>query len=1118
MHTRYRLLALLAAIIACGWCCQVHAQQMAVGKFPPKTLVLNHNSPEKRVFANVGAMGPTCFGPISWNKGMIALSIPDPGDGMEYLLPTIPRGNYIIAVECRTSSQPPGWGYCNPYVRYIVERKRAGKITKVPMVRGKPEVTLRIKAVGWSDYSGWVVSEGFVSLKPQDRVRISCEKGYAYVIRIMILTPRQAARCGWLIPRALSRTSENIQKNRDKLVAFQKRVTKAGGPDFAPVVVEFDKGFADFKKRVDATQTAMDAAMQKGRAAAIIRLDKKASALRKEAENPLTWAGKSSMAWRGNVVALADGLPAVPDTGDFHARWAAQLRKWISTYADNLRKSDKKTSVSRKLGRGMRIVDLSNRYRKHVKDAKPAPVAKLPAPTKQVRVLREERASVCLNGAWDFVAGNDPANPPAKWEGTLRVPHGPWRIRYGSFFSPGKKWDINNHVGWFRKKFYVPANWDPTRTSVRFEAVFHYAEVFLNGVYCGGHLGGFERFNVNLAKAVRPGQVNEMTVMVHDTLLTMTDPTRNSRADYSANYMNVNDLWGTNYGGIWQDVYLDYLPDKLRIADVAISTPVKGGVKLDVRTYIANEGTQDVKIKIRHTVMDGNKPFRVLVRSAKVPAGKVSVQRIVHGMKGVKLWGIGGKYGEPYLYRLRTRLFDGDKMIDERFDTFGFSQLWIAGSRFKLNGKKLFLAGGGWWYIQESKAPLSSRFYAWHNMRMDRKANIAIERIHRHGDMTEQFYAEAAEMGMLLEQETCWFGYAPLDALGVRDFQDPVWQPNLRQYYRDWTAKHRNYPSLALTSVQNEFFASCYVPEQMELLLDLQKVCAKSDPRRLLTQHGNHMMMDQPGIDFINVHYHGGRSVTGLKNKAKGRPIVNGEHNSGATKLVNNRDRDVAAKAEKGLADFWRAEIRDYLKNGAAGLFVFTPTSQAYTTTSSWRKTGPWGDKFKDLSKWTKGSDRWMSNFGYAMDVTWPSLSGPDHKVEKGYASGGSLTFNWFDTTRPVCTPNLAHKAMAESFPKLKQMSPMRCQEAMVTVTSAGKPVSGAFVTITPADGQPIKTLGAIADAKGTAWIVPRLTGKYSVRVILPNGRGKDAVVTLNRYKAEKPGYEDGLARVSVEF
>jgi len=31
---------------------------------------------------------------------------------------------------------------------------------------------------------------------------------------------------------------------------------------------------------------------------------------------------------------------------------------------------------------------------------------------------------------------------------------------------------------------------------------------------------------------------------------------------------------------------------------------------------------------------------------------------------------------------------------------------------------------------------------------------VNIERIHRHGDMTDSYYAEAAEMGMLIEQET----------------------------------------------------------------------------------------------------------------------------------------------------------------------------------------------------------------------------------------------------------------------------------------------------------------------------------------------------------------------------
>ncbi len=1094
------------------------AAQMAVDKFPPNTLMIDGSAPEKRVFAEVGQTGPVAVGAVEWNPNVMAVSLPDPGDGFEFFLPTITEGNYIIAMEVRSGHQLAGWENCVPYVRYIIENKRSGKVSKIPMIRGKAKKKLRFKGEGWYDWSGWIVSRDFVSLKPHDRVRVSADVGYTYISRVVFLTPKQAAQCGWVVPGALAKTATNVQKNRAKLAAFQQRVAKAGGADFKPVMDAFDAGLADFKKRADAVQTVMDMAMESGDLDSIAALEKLAETLRKEATNPLAWAQTPAVAWYSNAVKVADSLPPVPATGDFHARWAAQLRKWITTYADDLRKDDAKTSIDRKFGRAMRIIDLSNRYRKHVKAAKPAAAVKLPTITKQPAKLREKRASVCLNGLWEFMPGNDPANPPAKWVGTLRVPHGPWKITHGAFFNPGQGWDKSKHVGWFRKSFYVPADWDARRTSVRFEAVFQYAEVYVNGVYCGGHLGGFERFSVNLAKAVRPGQMNEMTVMVHDTTLTMTDPTRNSRQNYSSNYMNVNDMWGQNYGAIWQDVYLDYLPNTLRIADVGISTPVKGGVKLDVRTSIANAGAKAASLKIRYTIIDGNKPLKRATVGATAAGGKTSVCRSVHPVKGVKLWGIGGKYGDPHLYRLHTELLDGDKVVDERFDMFGFSQMWIDGNKFKLNGKELFLAAGGWWYLQEGKFPMATRFYAWHNMRMDRKAGIALERIHRHGDMTEQYYAEAAEAGMLYEQETCWFGIAPLDALGVRDYQDPVWQPNMKQYYRDWSAKHRNYPSIGLTSLENEFYSYNYVPEQMDLLRDLMKECKQNDPLRVTVHHGNHMMGDYPGVEFVNAHYAGGKALGKYQRIAKGRPVVNGEHNSGFTRYANNRDRKVAARYEKKLADFWRAEIKAYLDNDAAGLFVFIPTFQAYMTTSDWRKTGPWGDKFKDLSKWTLGSDRWSSNFGYAMDITWPSLSGPDAKAEKGYASTGRMTFNWFDPTRPVCTPNLVHEALGEAFPKLKPITPMRCQEAMVTVTAAGKPVAGAFVTITPAEAQPIKTLGAIADAKGTAWIVPRLTGKYTVRVVLPDGRAKDAAVTLNRYKADKAGYEAGLARVSVDF
>ena len=402
---------------------------------------------------------------------------------------------------------------------------------------------------------------------------------------------------------------------------------------------------------------------------------------------------------------------------------------------------------------------------------------------------------------------------------------------------------------------------------------------------------------------------------------------------------------------------------------------------------------------------------------------------------------------------------------------------------------------------------------------MDRAANIGIERIHRHGDVSQQYFAEASELGMLLEPETnpAPLTSAPRDVLGGQDMEDPVWRPHLEAYYRVLAGKHRNWPCTGLISVDNETFSNTEDEELMQLALDMVRIVRSVDPLRLTSIHGNHLMAAHSGPAFVNLHYAGSRTLTAAFEKAAGRPLINGEHNMGGHSLANNRDRAVAARGEQDLAAFWRREISGYLGQGAAGLFVFIPAFQAYCTTSDWRKTTPWGDMFQDLSGFSRGDDRWSCNFSAAVNVPWPSLSGPDAKAERVTVAATRCTFNWFDPERAVCTPNTVHDALRESFPALAPCRARRCQEALVTVLSDGAPVVGAMVTLLPENDQPVLVRGAITDPQGTAWIVPRLPGRYTVRVFVPGGRAApDSALILRRYDATRAGYEDVLVRTAV--
>lgn len=121
--------------------------------------------------------------------------------------------------------------------------------------------------------------------------------------------------------------------------------------------------------------------------------------------------------------------------------------------------------------------------------------------------LSGERAS--LDGLWQFRLDPRGAGIPEKWHlpGTpvqgwrgVRVPH-TWQIEpeFAGYMG----------VGWYRRAFDVPADWAESAVRVEFEAVFHSAEVWVNGKPAGSHTGkGYTAFALDVTSLVRFGARN----------------------------------------------------------------------------------------------------------------------------------------------------------------------------------------------------------------------------------------------------------------------------------------------------------------------------------------------------------------------------------------------------------------------------------------------------------------------------------------------------------------------------------------------------------------------------------------------------------------------------------
>lgn len=113
-----------------------------------------------------------------------------------------------------------------------------------------------------------------------------------------------------------------------------------------------------------------------------------------------------------------------------------------------------------------------------------------------------------LNGIWTWRADSAPGgigNPPSP--GPLDR-----EVLVPSCIESGLSGlqELSVSTMWYRTNFSVPLDWAGQQVLLNFESVDYEATVFVNGIQQATHVGGYNRFTVNIAHAIKFGTVNEL--------------------------------------------------------------------------------------------------------------------------------------------------------------------------------------------------------------------------------------------------------------------------------------------------------------------------------------------------------------------------------------------------------------------------------------------------------------------------------------------------------------------------------------------------------------------------------------------------------------------------------
>ncbi len=281
-----------------------------------------------------------------------------------------------------------------------------------------------------------------------------------------------------------------------------------------------------------------------------------------------------------------------------------------------------------------------------------------------------------LNGIWDYAILPKGSFVPSAFEGQILVP---FAIE-SSLSGVQKKVGENNEL-WYQRTFTIPAAWKNKKILLHFGAVDWKADVWVNDIKAGSHMGGYTPFSFDITPFLSTTAPQKLVVRVWD-------PTDRGYQPRGKQVDKPQGIWYTSVTGIWQTVWLE--PVGQTFITGLKTIPDIDGSTISVKAETCGTQPYDF-VEVR--VLDQGK----VISSGKAGCG----QEALVNVPGAKLW----SPESPFLYDLEVSLVSNGVVNDKVRSYFGMRK--ISGKRdengivrLQLNNKDYFQFGPldqGWW-------------------------------------------------------------------------------------------------------------------------------------------------------------------------------------------------------------------------------------------------------------------------------------------------------------------------------------------------------------------------------------------------------------------------------------
>ncbi|PTU20377.1 hypothetical protein P175DRAFT_0481708 [Aspergillus ochraceoroseus IBT 24754] len=308
--------------------------------------------------------------------------------------------------------------------------------------------------------------------------------------------------------------------------------------------------------------------------------------------------------------------------------------------------------------------------------------------------------SLSLNGNWDFNYVSSPLLAPspvtgaastevgskdsASWK-PIAVP-GHWQLQgYGHphytnvifpFPSCPPHVPSENPTGTYRKRFYVPSDWDTSsQLRLRFDGVDSAYHLWVNGVEVGYAQGSRNPAEFDITELVKRGEANEVFVRVYQWS--------------DGSYIEDQDQWWVS--GIFRDVTLLAFSSIARIEDFRINT-VLDKQYVDAELKVSLDLTATVSSTVTVSLFDRHNDQKVIVSKTGTFQDKQGRVDFSLQVPSPKKW----TAETPNLYNLEISLTtteDPAKRLQKVTHRVGFRQVEIINGNITVNGTPLLFRG-----------------------------------------------------------------------------------------------------------------------------------------------------------------------------------------------------------------------------------------------------------------------------------------------------------------------------------------------------------------------------------------------------------------------------------------